>query len=360
MLAQAAELDYVPSAAARTLVTRRSQVLGIVLNTGDDHPDIGHPFFQDVLTGLKHSAGDHGYDLLVFAAYRPKEFLRRALHHRVDGLILMGVDRREPELARLLERHIPAVAVDLDVTGDRVGYVTSDNVAGARLAVRHLHGLGHRRIATVTGPPQLPPGGDRIQGYRDELAALGAVEREDDIREGDFYVESGYREGRALLAERDRPTAVFAASDMMALGVIRAARELGLSVPGDVAVVGFDDAPLAAHADPPLTTVKQDKFGIGAAAGDGARRADRVRVGATAGARSSRGARRPPFLRRLGRLRRHRPNGDDVRGEEHDADHADDSREADAPSRVVVGGAARSPARTTEIRTSSAPASAVM
>ena len=76
----------------------------------------------------------------------------------------MGVDRREPELARLLERRIPAVAVDLDVTGERVGYVTSDNVAGARLAVRHLHGLGHRRIATVTGPPELPPGGDRIQG----------------------------------------------------------------------------------------------------------------------------------------------------------------------------------------------------
>ena len=93
VLAQAAALEYVPSAAARTLVTRRSQILGIVLNTGADHPDIGHPFFQDVLTGLKHAAGELGYDLLVFAAYRPKEFLRRALHHRVDGLILMGVDR---------------------------------------------------------------------------------------------------------------------------------------------------------------------------------------------------------------------------------------------------------------------------
>ena len=266
MLAQAAELDYVPSAAARTLVTRRSQILGIVLNTGPDHPDIGHPFFQDVLAGLKQAAGDLGYDLLVFAAYRPEEFLRRALHHRVDGLILMGVDRREPELARLLERRIPAVAVDLDVTGERVGYVTSDNVAGAKLAVRHLHRLGHRRIATITGPPRLPPAGDRLRGYRDELAALGLVEREDDVREGDFYVESGHREARALLAALDRPSAVFAASDMMALGVIRAARELGLSVPGDVAVVGFDDAELAAHADPPLTSVRQDKVGLGAAA----------------------------------------------------------------------------------------------
>jgi LacI family transcriptional regulator len=266
VLAEAAALEYVPSAAARTLVTRRSQILGIVLNTGDDHPDIGHPFFQDVLAGLKHAAGDLGYDLLVFAAYRPKEFLRRALHHRVDGLILMGVDRHEPELARLLERRIPAVAVDLDVTGERVGFVTSDNVAGARLAVRHLHALGHRRIATVTGPPRLPPGGDRLQGYRDELVALGIGEREDDVREGDFYAESGYREGQALLGVADRPSAVFAASDMMALGVIRAARQLGLSVPGDLAVVGFDDAPLAAHADPPLTTVRQDKFGIGGAA----------------------------------------------------------------------------------------------
>ena len=266
VLEQAAALEYVPSAAARTLVTRRSQILGIVLNTGDDHPDIGHPFFQDVLAGLKHAAGDLGYDLLVFAAYRPEEFLRRALHHRVDGLILLGVDRREPELARLLERRIPAVAVDLDVTGHRVGYVTSDNVTGARLAVRHLHELGHRRIATVTGPPRLPPAGDRLQGYRDELAALGITEGPGDVREGDFYVESGYREGLVLLGGDERPTAVFAASDMMALGVIRAARALGLSVPGGVAVVGFDDAPFAEHADPPLTTVKQDKFGIGAAA----------------------------------------------------------------------------------------------
>jgi LacI family transcriptional regulator len=266
VLAQAAELDYVPSAAARTLVTRRSQILGIVLNTGADHPDLGHPFFQDVVVGLKHAAGDLGYDLLVFAAYRPEEFLRRALHHRVDGLILMGVDRSEPELARLLERRVPAVAVDLDVTGERVGYVTSDNLAGARLAVRHLHGLGHRRIATITGPPWLPPGGDRLRGYRDELAALGLVEREDDVREGDFYVESGHREALALVGALDRPTAVFAASDMMALGVIRAARELGLSVPGDLAIVGFDDAELAAHADPPLTSVRQDKVGLGAAA----------------------------------------------------------------------------------------------
>ena len=108
----------------------------------------------------------------------------------------MGVDRREPELARLLERLIPAVAVDLDVTGQRVGYVTSDNLDGARLAVRHLHGLGHRRIATVTGPRQLPPAGDRLQGYREELAALDLVEREEDVREGDFYVESGT--GRVL------------------------------------------------------------------------------------------------------------------------------------------------------------------
>jgi LacI family transcriptional regulator len=182
VLETARRLDYSPSAAARTLVKRRSELIGIVLFTGVDHPDIGHPFFQDVLVGLKHGLGARGYDVLLFASEQPHSsrdgahsYLRRARHHRVDGVVLMGVDRDDPEVGRLLESEIPLIGVDLDVSGERASHVASDNVGGARLAVRHLHGLGHRRIGTIAGPQESKPGADRLLGFRAELRATSTA-----------------------------------------------------------------------------------------------------------------------------------------------------------------------------------------
>jgi LacI family transcriptional regulator len=273
VLDTARKLDYAPSAAARTLVKRRSQLIGVVLYTGAEHPDIGHPFFQDVLVGLKHGIGARGYDLLLFATEQPHSsgdgahsYLRRARQHRVDGVVLMGVDRTDPEVARLLEADIPLIGVDLDVSGPRATYVASDNVGGARLAVRHLHDLGHRRIATVNGPEDSKPGADRLLGFRAELQALGLEGRAGYEQPGDFYTESGETAMQALLALPEPPTAVFAASDLMAVGAIKVARDAGMTVPGDLAVVGFDDIQLASLLDPSLTTIRQDKFGLGLAA----------------------------------------------------------------------------------------------
>jgi LacI family transcriptional regulator len=271
VLETARELDYEPSAAARTLVKRRSELIGVVLFTGVEHPDIGHPFFQEVLVGLKHGLGDSGYDVLLFASEQPHSkrngkhsYLRRARHHRVDGVVLMGVDQDDPEVERLLESKIPLIAVDLDIVGEHASYVASDNVGGARLAVRHLHELGHRRIATIAGPYK--PGADRLLGYRAELQALG-VERHADYEQfGDFYTESGEVAMRALLELPEPPTAVFAAADLMAVGAINAASDAGLRVPGDLAVVGFDDIQLAGLLNPSLTTIRQDKPGLGLAA----------------------------------------------------------------------------------------------
>ena len=165
----ARRLDYAPSAAARTLVKQQSQLIGVVLFTGYEHPDIHHPFFQEVLVGLKHGIGELGYDLLLFATEqpgssrgRPHSYLRRARQHRVDGLVVMGVDRRRPG-GREARRS--------DDPGDRrrprrrrrphASFVASDNIGGARLAVRHLHALGHTRIATIAGPRNTKPGADR-------------------------------------------------------------------------------------------------------------------------------------------------------------------------------------------------------
>jgi LacI family transcriptional regulator len=273
VLETARSLDYAPSAAARTLVKRRSQLIGVVLFTGREHPDIGHPFFQDVLVGLKHGIGSRGYDVLLFATEQPgsshegpHSYLRRARHHHVDGVVLMGVDRLDPEVAKLLDAEIPLIGVDLDVTGATATNVASDNVGGARLAVRHLHGLGHRRIATIAGPQNSKPGIDRLVGFRAELQALGGESLPGYEQVGDWYTESGEQAMRALLALPQPPTAVFAAADLMAVGAMKAAREAGLDLPGDLAFVGFDDIQLASLIDPALTTIRQDKVGLGRAA----------------------------------------------------------------------------------------------
>jgi LacI family transcriptional regulator len=253
-------------------VRQRSQLVGVILSTGLEHPDIGHPFFQDVLVGLKQGIGAAGYDVLLFATERPESdsngahsYLGRARHHRVDGVVLMG-ERDDPEVTKLVEADVPLIGVDLDVSGRRASYVSSDNVGGARLAVRHLHRLGHRRIATIAGPEHSKPGGDRLVGFRAELQALGIESRPEYEEIGDWYSESGERAMQALLALPEPPTAVFAAADMMAVGAMKAARDAGLAVPGDLAVVGFDDIQLASLLDPGLTTIHQDKVGLGRAA----------------------------------------------------------------------------------------------
>ena len=193
----ARELDYTPAAAARTLVTQRSHVIGVFLETGEGHPDLQHPFFHEVLVGLKDCIGAEGYDLLLFASERPgngygdHSYLKRCRHHNVDGAVLMGVDADDEELRRLLRSEVPCVGVDVELAGTCTGYVMSDNVVGADAAVRHLHELGppadrhdHRAARHEAGhrpPARLPRGAcQRLGlGYRDEYVAYG-----------DFYFET--------------------------------------------------------------------------------------------------------------------------------------------------------------------------
>jgi LacI family transcriptional regulator len=300
VLAGIREHDFTPVRAARSLVTGKTHVVGVILETGPGHPDLQHPFFQEVLVGLKHTVGSLGYDLLLFsvetsgngsagsatvagAAVRhpengnaparpdgphPHRFLARARQHRVDGVVLMGVDRHDPEIEELVRSGIAAMSVDLDLEGGRTGHVTSDNVTGASLAVRHLAELGHRTIGLIGGPGDMRPAVDRLMGYRRELDRLGIRHRAEYVREGDFYPASGHAEMSALLDLQDPPTAVFVAGDLMAAGAIQAISERGLECPHDVAIVGFDDIQIAGLLQPALTTVRQDKQGLGSAAGE--------------------------------------------------------------------------------------------
>jgi len=270
----ARELDYTPAAAARSLVTQRSHVIGVFLETGEGHPDLQHPFFHEVLGGLKQRVGSEGFDLLLFASerpgngYGPHSYLKRARHHSVDGVALIGLNPEDPEVRRLVRAELACVGIDMELEGPKAEVVMSDNEAGARAAVEHMAALGHRRIATITGMLDSRPGRDRLRGYRAAAHAAGLVDRAEYVAYGDFYAESGREAAARLLALSEPPTAIFAAADMMAIGAVRAAAELGLSVPQDVSIVGFDDIQLASHLNPPLTTLRQDKLGLGATAGE--------------------------------------------------------------------------------------------
>lgn len=270
----AEELDYTPTAAARTLVMERSHVIGIFLETGEGHPDVQHPFFHEVLGGLKDQLGAAGFDLLLFASeqpgngYGPHSYLKRARHHGVDGTVLMGVDTGQSDVERLLRSDIPCVGVDVALAGNGNGSVMSDNAEGAAMAVRHLVERNHRRIATITGLIDTAPARDRLRGYQEEIQRQGLAFRDDYVAYGDYYVESGAEGMARLLALPEPPTAVFAASDLMAVGALGTANRAGLRVPDDIAIVGFDDILLAGLTQPGLTTLRQDKQGLGAAAGE--------------------------------------------------------------------------------------------
>lgn len=271
ILQVATELEYQPEAAARSLVTRRSHVIGVFLDTGEDHPDLQHPFFHEVLVGLKGAVGRADYDLLMFTrqesnnVFGRQSYLDRCRQHGVDGVVLMGqID--EAELRSILRSEIPCIGVDLD-PGDGKALVCSDNVTGAKLAVDHLYELGHRRIATVTGLLETPPGRDRLRGYREALQEHRLAYRDEYVAYGDFYVDSGSRAMEELLRLSEPPTAVFVASDLTAIGAMRSCASAGVRVPEDISLVGFDDIPMAEHVQPSLTTVRQDKVSLGTQGG---------------------------------------------------------------------------------------------
>ncbi|HEY1486987.1 MAG TPA: LacI family DNA-binding transcriptional regulator [Micromonosporaceae bacterium] len=257
----AAELGYSPSQPARTLVRKRSDTIGLIWDTGYDRDGSRHPFLQDLLVALKRPLSDAGYHLMLLATAESEEavdtYLRAARQHSLDGMILMGVDERHPAITAVVEAQVPCVAVDLPLRGPRTTYVSSDNRTGAATAVTHLHALGRRRIAIINGPLSLMPASERLAGYRFAIAQLGLTLRPEYVAHGDFFLRSGYDATRRLLDLPEPPDAIFAAGDEMAIGAMHAIFDAGLTVPSDIAVVGFDDIETASLVRPALTTVAQ-------------------------------------------------------------------------------------------------------
>ncbi len=256
------EVGYHPHAAARNLATRRTRVVGVVIP--ETLPKVfSDPYFPAVLRGISDTLAEHDYHLLLslLAPLQEEDFYRRVLRgHLVDGIIVLSAQITDPLIIRAHRDGLPVVSIGRCVEPG-VSYVDADNVEGGRMATEHLLRLGRRRVATIAGPQTRAPGIDRLEGYRSALHAWGINLRSEWIVEGDFTEAGGYIAMRRLLPAH--PDAVFVASDLMAVGALKAIREAGLRVPDDIAIVGYDDVELAQFTDPPLTTIRQPIYELG-------------------------------------------------------------------------------------------------
>ena len=259
----------------RVLGDSGDPLLVAVIASTPDLTHTVHPFFRPVFEALRARLLAAGCDVLTSSRSPLAEpgddpfALARLRRRSVDGLVAMGLSTNDADIRPLRDSGLPVVFIDLDAYGDRIGYVTSENVEGMASAVRHLCGTGHDRIATITGSLRFRVGSDRLLGYRSALGFLGLERRDEYVVEGDFYHQSGYEACARLLSLKEPPNAIAAASDMMAVGAILAIEEAGSRVPEDIAVTGFDDSYFAARMRPALTTVRQDTSGIGTAAAEG-------------------------------------------------------------------------------------------
>jgi LacI family transcriptional regulator len=257
-------VNYTPNAAARGLAAGRTHVLGLVIPTGVAAL-FTDPYFPILIQGVSSACNAREYSVMLWLAepeYERRQIRQIMYSGLVDGVIVSSMLLNDSLVQALFEGDLPFMLVGRHPTDKRASYVDADNIGGAREAVTHLLRLGRTRVATITGPQNMTAGVDRLTGYLAALRARGLVSDPSLIAEGDFTEASGYRAMQQLLA--CQPDAIFAGSDIMAIGAMRALREAGLRVPEDVAVVGFDDVPQAARVEPPLTTVRQPIHRLGA------------------------------------------------------------------------------------------------
>jgi len=261
----AARLCYSPHGGARSLITSRTNTLGILL------PDLYGEFFSEVIRGMDQTAQRNGYHLLVSSSHDAKDEIEaalRAMRGRVDGLVAMSPHLDAPSLVANVPATLPIVLLNCQVTGDAYDALTIENQSGAYQMIRHLVALGHRSIAIIRGSEGNFDAEERLIGYRAALRDCGIDPRPEWEVPGDFTESSGFQAIDHVLSLRERPTAVFAANDAMAIGALSALRDADVLVPDHIAVVGFDDIPLARYMNPPLSSVHVPIAELGARAVD--------------------------------------------------------------------------------------------
>jgi LacI family transcriptional regulator len=266
ILHAAQEMGYHPNVIAQSLQRQRSNTLGFVIPA--TRRSLSDPFFLDLLSGIGDGAAERGFDLLVstcepLSAAEVAVYERLVRGKRVDGVVIARTRRDDQRISYLMGQGFPVAAfgrTDMELASP---YIDVDGASGVVLAMAHLFSHGHRRIAFISPPAYLMFAGHRLAGYREGLKQRQLPFDTDLVVEGDLSQASGHEVMINLLTLADPPTAVLCGNDLMALGAIHAVQDGGLVVGEDVAVVGFDDIPLAEHSHPPLTTVRQPIYEIG-------------------------------------------------------------------------------------------------
>ena len=249
-------LRFTPNRAARALVTQRTNAVALVIAEPDDRVT-GDPFFAQVIQGMGQALGDSDFQMVLLIAKRDgsaERTIRYLRHGHVDGAVVVSHHESDHIERALLSASLPSVFVGRPwYLPDQLSYVDTDNRLGAELATRHLLDRGRRRIGTVAGPADMPAAVDRLAGW--SAALIGRGLPDDAVEHGDFTTPGGAAAARRLLDRCPDVDAIFVANDLMAVGVLGVLRTAGRTVPGDVALVGYDNAAVAAATEPPLTTV---------------------------------------------------------------------------------------------------------
>lgn len=260
------QINYHPNMAARRLAGGHTGVIGLLVPMGVSTLFID-PYFSFIAQGVSSAcnAANHSAMLWLAEPEYERRTVRQFIHnHVIDGAIIASMLIDDPILKALMEDNLPFILIGRYPENSDVSYVDVDNQNAAFEIVSYLVRIGYKRIATVTGPLNMIAGFDRLAGYKAALRQYGFPLEESLIAEADFTEQGGYAAMRKLLP--CKPEAVFVASDTMAIGAIRAAKEAGFQVPGDIGIAGFDDMPFAANSNPPLTTVRQPVQRCGAMA----------------------------------------------------------------------------------------------
>lgn len=263
----AEKLGYSPNIAARTLVSKKSRTLGLLLSALTRNSVKDNIVFE-MLCGMNDRAAELDYDLVLFNTtpqkQRQKSYKALCKERGVDGVIMMGMRLDDPYLEEMLHAAIPCVLIDIPIERKKnIGYVMTDNVQGALEAVEHLIGLGHRHIGMINGHAQAAVSIQRLDGYRQALDQHGIPFDERYVADGAFSEDGGKDAAYRLLTAHPELTAIFCASDLMALGALQAIRSLGRRVPEDISIIGFDNIVASQYCTPGLTTVNQDKYLMG-------------------------------------------------------------------------------------------------
>ncbi|TCJ19678.1 LacI family transcriptional regulator [Rubrobacter taiwanensis] len=264
VLAAADRLGYRPNAMARSLRSETTRTLGLVVS------NVLNPFFTAVARAVEDAAHERGYSLILGNADEDPEkeelYLNVLLERRVDGLIVSPARAESPYLAEVVEEGVPVVFVDRHIEGIGAPVVRADGRRAVGELVEYLVGLGHRELAVISGPPEVVSGRERLEAFVGAAQQRGVPVMEERVRVGDFRRASGAVAMRELLALRERPTAVFVANNLMALGALREVRRAGLKVPEDISLASFDDVSWFELVEPPVTAISQPTGELGAAA----------------------------------------------------------------------------------------------